>query len=242
MRQNDLLFLPLKFKNISFNDVIKDYNIEIIYGDIGTIAHTEFHEDTWEIYIEETLHSTCKKFVLLHEIAHILLEHDENEPHLRQGEVDSELELDADAFARLNFYDNTIDYVIPEDTDEKYKLSNFDYIKYLWDDYLQFLLKEEANIEYKDANGNVLVKSPPFKNFDAYIYVDEYCQYKYHWDFRLPLSDGCCISTYFVTMGKHILYNRLEVNTVYNDEFYRDSKTLRFIKFAKNPYFSVFLG
>ena len=154
---------------MDFKKIVEEQKIRVVFGDIEPVAESRknIKSNNWEIYIDEKLPFSCKKFVLLHEIGHILLKHDYDAPHFNKGCVDSELELEADAFAKRYFYNDTIDYVIPEDTDEKYKLSDFDYIKYLWDNHLQFLLKKKNEIEYKDASGKVLVKSPPFKNFDV---------------------------------------------------------------------------
>ena len=132
MKKNKFSCIPVQLQKLSFKDIIKKYNIEIIYGDIGTVAHTELYQGTWEIYIDEKLHSTCKRFILLHEIGHILLQHNPNKPHFRKGEVDSELELEADHFARLNFENKTINEFIPADNFEDFNFSDLEYIKKIW--------------------------------------------------------------------------------------------------------------
>ena len=234
MKKNKFSCIPVQLQKLSFKDIIKKYNIEIIYGDIGTVAHTELYQGTWEIYIDEKLHSTCKRFILLHEIGHILLQHNPNKPHFRKGEVDSELELEADHFARLNFENKTINEFVPADNFEDFNFSDLEYIKKIWRNKFY---NRDINIKYNTINNQLLTYNPKFDDFNVYVYTDEFCKFKYHWNLRLPQKDGCVVSVYFVTMCNRILYNRIEINTIYKNEKQRLPDTLRYIKFSNSNEF-----
>ena len=222
------------FEKLDFKKLIEVFEINLHFLEMDKIAETEKYNGEWDIFINDSIPFSCKKFVLLHEIGHIVFNHNSNTPHRNQGEVDSEFELQADAFAKAYLSNTSIDYIIPPDTNKKYQLTDLEYLNFLWNTVLKNLLNKETGIQYKDVNGKVLTKNPKLKDFDAYIYIDEFCKFKYHWDFRLNQPDGCSISGYLVTMGEKFLYSRIEFNSVYLNEFYRDYKTLRYIKLANS--------